>query len=307
MHSFKAHSKPIYSIEFAADGRSILTAAGASARRWSIPAGEQLHEWPADGLWRFASFDGASLSPDGERLACGGVGLIVWSADGYEILREERQICAAVAFSNDGETVFAFGHDGLFRWRVRDAELLPGRWGGTRESNNGRKFPFRGLAVHPSEPILASSFGVQPDRESPWESAIEFFAIDTGESLRLIRTPFHYDHLSKLCFSPDGSVVVATSGPMWRAWRVDTGEEIVRAKTGRKHLLGVAFTADGERLITVGNDASARVWNVDDGSEERSFDWDVGPLTCLAVSPDGCLIAAGSRRGKVVLWDDEPR
>jgi WD40 repeat protein len=85
----------------------------------------------------------------------------------------------------------------------------------------------------------------------------------------------------------------------------------------------VAFTPDGRWLLAGGAVGSVRVWAVPDLSlpppppedfetetlpppEVRTvaaFDWGIGPVTALAVAPDGLTAAAGSRTGQVVVWD----
>jgi WD40 repeat protein len=83
----------------------------------------------------------------------------------------------------------------------------------------------------------------------------------------------------------------------------------------------VAFSPDGRRLLAGTAVGSVCVWDVpdlppapppDDPEEAvlpvkphavATFDWGVGPVTVLAVAPDGLTAAAGSRTGQVVVWD----
>jgi WD40 repeat protein len=79
----------------------------------------------------------------------------------------------------------------------------------------------------------------------------------------------------------------------------------------------LAFTPDGRRLLTGTATGSIRQWLVPerllpdlsgDGLEwfdspEREYDWGFGPVTTLAVAPDGLTAAAGSIDGRVVVWD----
>ena len=40
-----------------------------------------------------------------------------------------------------------------------------------------------------------------------------------------------------------------------------------------------------------------------EGLEVVDVEWKIGKLRCVAVAPDGLRMAAGSDRGKVVIWD----
>jgi WD40 repeat protein len=84
---------------------------------------------------------------------------------------------------------------------------------------------------------------------------------------------------------------------------VADGEEVARVKTGTKHITGLAFTPDGSKLVTVSNDTCVRVFDAHTWTETRGYEWKVGKLRCVAVAPDGLRMAAGSDRGKVVIWD----
>jgi WD40 repeat protein len=64
----------------------------------------------------------------------------------------------------------------------------------------------------------------------------------------------------------------------------------------------VNWTADGNSLLTAGNDGFVRLWDIA-GRELQAFDWGIGKLYCEAFSPDGLMCAACGEKGQVVVWD----
>lgn len=69
----------------------------------------------------------------------------------------------------------------------------------------------------------------------------------------------------------------------------------------------LTFTPDGARLVTAGYDGAIRFWKVLSGQRpEEIKGQEIEGLTemmvCLAVSPDGRLLAGGDPRGKLTLW-----
>lgn len=66
---------------------------------------------------------------------------------------------------------------------------------------------------------------------------------------------------------------------------------------------GVAFSSDGQRLFSVGDDAALRVWDVQTHSLINSYTEHASLVSCIAVSPDGRWIATGSYDDTVNLWN----
>jgi WD40 repeat protein len=110
----------------------------------------------------------------------------------------------------------------------------------------------------------------------------------------------------RLAFSPDSTIVAGVGGGLLRVIDVDANREIAMIKIRTKHhFQGLSFTPDGRRLMTVSNDASVRCWEVRSWREHAVYSWKIGPLYSIAVAPDGLRAAAGSDRGKIVIWDLE--
>jgi WD40 repeat protein len=109
--------------------------------------------------------------------------------------------------------------------------------------------------------------------------------------------------LTPMAFSPDGSLLAAGDHSRLRLLRVESLEIEATLKLVRKHFQAAAFTPDGRHLITVSNEATARVWDTDTWSERAAYAWKAGPLKCVAVTADGTRAACGGSRGKVVVWD----
>lgn len=64
-----------------------------------------------------------------------------------------------------------------------------------------------------------------------------------------------------------------------------------------------AFTPDGRRLVTVGQDTIGRVWDVATGKELQTLTGHTGTIRGVAVLPDGKRAATASFDGTVRLWD----
>jgi WD40 repeat protein len=178
---------------------------------------------------------------------------------------------------------------------------VAGRWGGSREDNLSRQFPTASIAYHPSGEPLASSFGVL--EEGRYDSVVYLWDATTGKLRGTLHAEFVSAHPTQIALSPDGRLLAGIFGPALRVWDVAGEMEIAARKPGTKHFKGLAFTPDGRRLVTVSNDQTVRLWDVESWAEVGGFEWKIGNLGAVAVAPDGCRMAAGGSTGKVVIRD----
>ncbi len=65
----------------------------------------------------------------------------------------------------------------------------------------------------------------------------------------------------------------------------------------------VAFTPDGTTLVSAGDDATIRFWDVADRTVLRVLDGHQAQIPAIALSHDGQVLASASRDDTVRLWD----
>jgi WD40 repeat protein len=80
-----------------------------------------------------------------------------------------------------------------------------------------------------------------------------------------------------------------------------TGEPTVIEAHGR-HAQAVAFSKDGKRLVSTGQDACVRLWSVPGLQAAGAFEGHANGVSSLSLSPDGTLLATGSTDGTVRVW-----
>ena len=95
----------------------------------------------------------------------------------------------------------------------------------------------------------------------------------------------------------------AERGFEWYYWQRQIHREL---RTLRGHTYGVysvAFSPDGQRLVTGSHDHTAKVWDVASGKVLLTLNGHAGNIYSAAFSPDGQRIATGSGDRTAKVWD----
>jgi WD40 repeat protein len=87
----------------------------------------------------------------------------------------------------------------------------------------------------------------------------------------------------------------------------DVASQSVVWKGHKGGVSSIVFSPDAQRLASGGNDNNVRLWDVQTGRLEHTFEGHSRAISSLAFSPDGKILASGSFDQSVKLWDVSSR
>jgi WD40 repeat protein len=297
------------------DGEALPNLAQAAfsadgSRLASLETDKTLRLWRVDGTLlgtldgHFEDYHQLVLSLDGSLLgaALGGAGDIqVWRLNDLDLGFVVRQSgfvyplqLTSLAFSPDGKAFAASGPGAKF-WQTGDG--TPER---TIESSELRKMGLRDiLAFSPDlEQMVVSA--IAGDKEQTWLAR----TADLTKLYKLAEAPRKdVSNWSDLVFARDRSVAAGSRKGTVSIWRTRDGKLLASFDEQARCLV---FASGGGILATCRSDR-IRLWQVDNGDLLETIkapqDIQNDGFTSLAFSPDGKIIATGTVRGKIWVWE----
>ncbi|HEV3238705.1 MAG TPA: sigma-70 family RNA polymerase sigma factor, partial [Gemmataceae bacterium] len=152
------------------------------------------------------------------------------------------------------------------------------------EKDNGFVDIFQSLAVAPDGKVLATANGSGQVRL--WDTA-------TGKELP--RCQGGRIFADALAFSADGKRLAGIDKGLVRQWDAASGKEVTPTQGGhRDSVSSLAFTSDGEALVSSSSDGSVRQWDPATGEERQRIssadaalkEYELTPMAS-AIAPDG--------------------
>ena len=281
----KTKEETVPSVVFAPDGKSLVTGWGdGSVRLWDIAGNKKTLEFEkiagSSGDCVAITHDGKSVAAEGPRGS-----IILWdAATGKQTrrLRGHADAIAALVFSRDGKTLVSTGADRtIIVW-----DVATGKERLLFETHRG---PIESLSFSPDGRTLASA---------SQDGTIRLWDVATAKTIR------------RLCelevpvwcvrHSPDGRLLAASANDRLRLWEAGTGKEVRSFHPDGP--FAFAFSPGGKALALAG-DGALFVCDVRTGKEVlRIAGRGKLPLTEVAFSPNGDMIAAACGENRVHLW-----
>ncbi|KAG9389540.1 Protein tyrosine kinase [Carpediemonas membranifera] len=204
----------------------------------------------------------------------------------------------AIAYTPDSTRVVTASKDKMLA--VWDAES-----GAHRSWMNNGGF-ICDIAISPDGSTVASA----------GDKTIKLWDLESGR--QVIALEAHNDWVRGLAFSPDGKTLASCSDDKTvKLWRVSSFSTVKRVLSGQSYLSHkfqghnksvkcVQFVSDNI-LLSAGMDGRVRVWSAESYDEVRVIGFDAYTrrgIDCLAVSPDGELVATASSfaTNAIELW-----
>jgi WD40 repeat protein len=281
------HEGPVMSARFSPDETRIVTASyDGTIRLWDTATGRQL------GLLRghSGSIESAGFSPDGSRIVSAGWDRTarIWNprtGRPIALLAGSLRRVRWASFSLDGTRVVTAGDDSVARiWDARGSDsitalyqnagkyhCLAGRPGGLRIVSDGFG---RGLRILDGRNQTVVAF----QRKS--EEVIE-------------RASFANDA---------ATIAIGDRAGVVEVYAVRTGARLQAIQAHPESVRSVALSTHGEKLLSAGEDGTARVWD-SKGKLLAELRGHVGPVVASAFLPGDERIITGGADGTARIWN----
>lgn len=287
LREWKAGDSSVMALAPGWDGTTLLAAhRDKSLVLWDLETGRVLKrfETPAE------ESTAVALSPDGQSALTGDAkgGLLLWNAESGAVLRTFRgheQWINSVSFHPGGKWALSGSLDSTVRlWDI----------GTGRVERSFEPHPWRVATAgfSPDGSLVAAAFLDGTVRT--WESA-------GGRALATFQGTLDPGQI--IPFSADGRGILSIRSRTLTWTDARSGEQRPGSPGNQGAVLSLAWSPDGTKLVTGGEEGDSILWRAAGGAPERVFAGHHGPVVSVTFLPDGKTFLSASGDRTLGVWD----
>lgn len=294
---FDAHSNVVNSVALSPDAKFALTGSqDSTARLWQLTNGAVIQKFVGseDDIFSVATH------PDGEVLASAGYDDVVriWdiqTGENTAVYEGATDDLWFAIYSPDGGLLASGGKDNILR-------IMDSGTGEILHELDGHTNWVTTAAFNSDGTLLASGSNDQ---------SVIIWDVETGEQVACFFNPDDDSCLGEsdgqlraVLFNADDSQLLVGSDSA-RLIDIETGETVQRFDGHINRVNTVAFTPDGEGILTGSADSTIRLWDIASARTILIFEGHTGQVRTVMFHPDGKHMLSSSGDQTVRLWNPE--